>query len=469
MICLAKMRVFVLIFLGVMITAGCRGQASPPSEQAPKKGAATGPAAGTEHFSDSDVVVLVDSAHDTLGAARLALEAALRLPVDLPLPYPRVERHGDLFRVVLARGAFSALRALRQALAAAGHPVQVLAAGQAGNDDVLRLGIVCTDGDTVPLYAAPLSSPLKEVARLKHGQVVALKEEDDDPHPGDSDGDEEGSSEEAEKGFLPVLQPQVGLVRGPDVLLPADCTPRDEDNDDGNGRILGADGASGFGRLCLTTRFSGRVGNLQRADVVVVTPSYRHCLRFPSAGTFDGFDHSHNGTHFAIEVEGGALRLYAVPAAGVVKARGQWPGLSRPAFLGDDLVALSEEPSALSISVIEGLGRRDASDTSPLPTPKRIAHFGASQLPPLPDKVPIHRPGAPTLSNGRMHTSFLRGCRPEWEKRVRAAAHGSYVQCLLELEAEVGLHGEHLDWHCHLDNAENPLEEALTIQCPASE
>jgi hypothetical protein len=266
-------------------------------------------------------------------------------------------------------------------------------------------------------------------------------------------------------------------VRGPDVLLPADCTPRDEDNDDGNGRILGAPAPGEAGRLCLTTRFSGRIAHLSRADVLAVAPSYRRCAHFVGAGTFDGFDHSRSGSHFAVEIDettGPAtaaaplvgLRLYAVEENGGLKVRGQWPGLSRPAFLGDHLVALSEEPAALSVLVIDGAGTRPVSDGAPLPAPRRIATLAVADIPRLPDKIPVHRPGAPTLSNGRLHVSFLRGCRPDWTKRVRSAAGRSYVQCVLEIEVEVGLLGERLERRCKLDNVENVLEQPITIPCP---
>lgn len=250
--------------------------------------------AAPDQFAANAEVVLEGGAHDTLGAARLGLEAVLKLPTNLPLPYPRVERHADRFRVVLGRGPFAALKPLVQALAAAGHPVQMQAAGQAGGDDVIRLGIVCTEGESVPLYsaAAAKGSPPKEIAKLRHGQVVVLKEDEEEPRHGSHGDDEGGGGEVAERGFLTVLQPQAGLVRGPDVLLPADCTPRDEDNDDGNGRILGVSAPGEAGRLCLTTRFSGRVAHLSRADVLAVAPSYRRCAHFVGAGTFDGFDHS---------------------------------------------------------------------------------------------------------------------------------------------------------------------------------
>ena len=427
--------------------------------------------------------MLVDSAHDTLSAARLGLEAALRLPVDLPLPYPRVERHGDRFRVVLGRGPFSALRPFSASLTSAGHPVQFLPAGQAGGDDVIRMGIVCTEGGSVPLYALPLSTPPKEVARLQHGQVVVLKEDEDEPRHGSSDADEEGGNETAERGFVTVLMPQAGLIRGPDVLLPADCTPRDEDNDDGNGRILGQSGPSPFGRLCLTTRFAGRVHHLARADVLAVAPNYRRCLHFPSAGTFDGFDHSRNGSHFAVEVDemtGAArglsapakaapfvgLRLYAVDSKSAMLPRAEWPGLSRPAFLGDHLIALAEEAAAVSVWAIDGVSKRAAEDTTPLPAPRRIVSLAVLELPRLSDKVPAHRPAAPTISNGRLRVSFLRSCRPDWAKRVRVAAGRGYVQCVLEIEVEAGWNGEKLERRCKLDNAENPLEEPLTIPCP---
>lgn len=473
--------------LGLMLfsQAGCRQHdAAPGSGAQPAVAAPAAAAAALPTFPDAEQVVVVDGAHDTLGAARLGLEAALRLSTDLPLPYPRVERHGDRFRVVLGRGTYASLRPLVRALFAASHPVQVLAAGQAGGDDVIKLGIVCTEGETVPLYASPLTTPAKELARLKHGQVVVLKEDEEEPRHGDHDGDEQELSEVAERGYLTALQPQLGLVRGPDVLLPADCTPRDEDNDDGNGRILGA-GAAGsgeFGRLCLTTRFAGRSGHLAHADVLAVTPNYRRCLHFPGAGTFDGFDHSRSGSLFAVEVDESklahvgsgltsatpfvGLRLYAVPAQGPLQPRGQWPGLSRPAFLGDHLVAVAEEAGLVALFLLDGLGRRAAADTGALPAPRRIAALALADVPRLPEKVPVHRPAAPTLASGRVRASFLRSCRPDGVKRVRAAAGSGYVSCVLEIEAEVGLDGSRLERRCRLDNAETPLEEPLPTPCP---
>jgi hypothetical protein len=444
--------------------------AQPPAEVKSQEAAAPS-------FPDAEQVVLIDSVHDTLSAARLGLEAALRLPVKLPLPYPRVERHADRFRVLLARGPFSMLRPLHKALLTAGHAVQVLAAGQAGGDDVIRLGIVCTEGESVPLYAATPGAPGKEIARLSHGQVVVLKEDEEELR-GAHEGDDEPTSETAERGLLTVLQPQQGLVRGPDVLLPPDCTPRDEDNDDGNGRILGA--VSGIGRLCLTTRYSGRAGHLSQADVLAVSPNYRRCLHFPGAGTFDGFDHSRSGNHFAVEVDESlrnrpsadkaapliGLRLYAVDADGALQVRGQWPGLHRPAFLGDHLVALSEDAASLGVLMIPNVGRREAGDATPVPPPTRIASLAADAMPRLPDKAPVHRPAAPVLSGDRVRASFVRGCRPEWAKRVKQAAGPGYVLCTLEVEVEVGLHGEGLTRRCKLDNAENSLEEAISIPCP---
>ncbi len=454
----------------MLVGAGCRehghasGSAPAMSAQPPIKAAAV-----PMPFASGDQVVIINSSHDTLGAARKGLEAALQLPVDLPLPYPLVERHSDRFRVVLGRGAFSTLRPLAEALIAAGQAISVQAAGQAGGDDVIRLGIVCTDGESVSLYenVQPLREPLRQIARLQHGQVVVLKEDEDVPRlgPHQEEDSAEIGSEVAEHGFLSVLQPQAGLIRGPDVLLPADCTPRDEDNDDGNGRILYAGATGGIGRLCLTTRFAGRVSHLLHADVLAVAPNYRHCLHFPGSGTFDGFDQSRNGNHFAVEAQGG-LRLYAVGEHGALQLRGQWPELSRPAFLGDHLVAVSEQPSSLGVVILDGVNNREVKDTTPLVTPRRIVSLQVAQVAPLPEKLPVHRPAAPTLNGDRIHVSFLRACHADWAKRVRAAAKKSYIECVLEIEVEVGLDGQHLSRHCKLDNVENPLEEPLTTPCP---
>lgn len=448
-------------------------------------------------FAAEEAVVLVHSAHDTLGAARLALEEALRLPVDLPLPFPRVERHADRFRVVLARGPFAMLRGLWQGVASAYPRVQVLSAGQAGSDDIIRLAIVCSPAESVPLLAAPKDGglkPGKELMRLRSGQVLVLKEEDDGPGASDDeDGGEGGHSQTlGEQGYLTVLQPQLGVVHAPDVLLPADCTPRDEDNDDGNGRILtgttvGAPKPGQVGRLCLTTRFSGKQGRQTRADLLAVGPNYRRCLRFPGAGTFDGFDHARDGSHFAVEATDSkplptpgavaavpALRLYAVleasPGQSGVAVRGSFANLSRPAFLGDNLIAVSEDAAGVALWSIDGLGRRSATDTSPLPAPRRLLQLALAGLPPLPEKLQasVHRPAAPTLASDRVKASFLRSCPADLQKRVRALAGRHYVACLYELEVEVALDGTRAERRCRIDNADSPLEEPLSVPCPAS-
>jgi hypothetical protein len=449
-------------------------------------------------FGADEAVVLLHSAHDTLGAARLALEEALRLPVDLPLPFPRVEKHGDQFRVVLARGPFAMLQPLFASLS--GAAVKMLPAGQAGGDDIIRLAIVCSPGETVPLLQMPAGTaqtPGKEIARLRHGQVLALKEEDEGPAGGHDDegGDDDGHAPMlSDQGYLSVLQPQAGLVHAPDVLLPADCTPRDEDNDDGNGRILtgtsvGAPKPGQVGRLCLTTRFSGKQGRQTRADLLAVSPNYRRCLRFAGAGTFDGFDHSRDGSHFAVELvepkaapaaatagssasAGSALRVYALAESATGQSpltmRGQWPGLSRPAFLGDHLIAVSEEAAAVSVFAVDGLGKRAARDAAPLPAPRRVHTVSLPGLPPLPEKLQasVHRPAAPTLSGDRVKASFLRSCPADLQKRVKAQAGRSYVACLFELELEVGVDGSRAERRCHADNADSPLEEPLTVPCP---
>lgn len=494
----------------------CRGkEATPPPVPAL-------PAEPPAKFAAEEAVVLLHSAHDTISAARLALEEALRLPVDLPLPFPRVEKHGDQFRVVLARGPFAVLQPLIKALSAAPKPasvpvpIQVQAVGQAGSDDVIRLAIVCSQGDTVPLLAMPTGgtqTPGKEISALRHGQVLALKEEDEGPS---SAHDDEGGEDDGhaptlvEQGYLSVLQPQLGLVHAPDVLLPADCTPRDEDNDDGNGRILtgttvGAPKPGQVGRLCLTTRFAGKHGRQTRADLLAVSPNYRRCLRFAGAGTFDGFDHARDGSHFAVEIidarspatgsasiagtagasapvaaasgpaaaaGGPALRVYAVseaaPGQSGLSVRAQWPGLSRPAFLADHLIALGDDAAGVSLWSVDGLGKRSAQDKSPLPAPRRLALVSLPGLPPLSDKLQavVHRPAAPTLSGDRVKASFLRSCPVDLQKRVKSQAGRSYVACLFELEVEVAMDGSRVERRCHIDNAENPLEEPPSVPCP---
>lgn len=492
----------------VLMSLGCKQP--PASGPAPAPAAVPTRATGAEAASEpsqpaqpNQDAVLIGSQHDTLSAARQGLEAALKLPVDLPLPFPRVERHADQFRVVLGRGKAAALTALQGALRTAGYPAQVMPAGQAGGDDVIRLGIVCTDGTPAPVYQPPeqKGAPPRELARLQTGQVVVPKEEDEEPS-GSDEGAHGGSSREAETGYLTILQPRAGLLPSPTVLLPADCTPRDEDNDDGNGRLLQG------GRLCLTTRFSGKKGQVPHADLLAVTPNYRRCVRFPDAGTFDGFDHDSARTQFAVEAaivkgpapESGAgsaaggpkgtrppqlsgLHVYAVAPRGELTLRGQLPGLQRPAYLGDHLVAVVEPlpgggPAALAgtppgtlvpgLVVLDGLAKLGGEPGgAPLPAPRRIFGFAPGAFLPLLPKVAVYRPAAPTLQDGRVHASFQQACRPDGDKRVRAAAKGSYVQCVMEVDVEVGLDGSRPQQHCRLDNLQNNLEEPLPAPCPA--
>lgn len=171
-------------------------------------------------------------------------------------------------------------------------------------------------------------------------------------------------------------------------------------------------------------------------------------------------------------VAGAALRVYAVTEAAAgqsgLVARGQWPGLSRPAFLGDHLIAVSEESGGVAISVLDGLGKRAAGDASPLPALRRVLSVSLPGLPPLSEKLlaSVHRPAAPTLSGDRVKASFLRSCPADLQKRVKAQAGRSYVACLFELELEVGFDGSRVERRCHIDNADSPLEEPLTVACP---
>ena len=158
--------------------AGCVGgkDRSPSSGKGAPTVSAVVADAALPGFAPDEAVVLIHSAHDTLGAARLSLEAALRLPIDLPLPFPRIERHSDRFRVVLSRGPFAALSGLWGGVKAAYPAAELLPAGQAGGDDIIRMAIVCSPADSVPLYAAPkegVQKPGKELARLHTGQVLA--------------------------------------------------------------------------------------------------------------------------------------------------------------------------------------------------------------------------------------------------------------------------------------------------------
>jgi hypothetical protein len=500
------------IYVVAVLSLSCK-QPQTPAEAPDALGA---PSAGVGAAADpAQELVLIGSQHDTLSAAREGLEAALKLPVDLPLPFPRVERHADGFRVVLARGKAATLRGLQAALQAAGQRGSVMPAGQAGGDDIIRLGIVCTDGAPAPLYRSPLPKDgvLHEVGQLPTGQVVIPKEEDEAAGDGD-DGERHGSGHEpspaAESGYLTVLQPRAGLLLGPTVLLPADCTPRDEDNDDGNGRLLQG------GRLCLTTRFSGKQGQVPHADLLAVTPNYRRCVRFPEAGTFDGFDHDAARTQFAVEAllgtpEAGpaqavvagklarpqqltGLHIYAVSEHGKLLLRGQLPGLQRPAYLGDHLVAVAEPPpgspppnglGALpgsppgsppgnpldkqpGLVVLDGIAKLSENSGGPiaLPPPRRIFSFAPGTFTRLTPKLPLYRPAAPTLQDGRVRASFQESCRPDGEKRVRAAAKAGFVQCVMEVEVEVALDGTRPQQRCRLDNAQNNLDEPLPTPCP---
>ena len=65
-----------------------------------------------------------------------------------------------------------------------------------------------------------------------------------------------------------------------------------------------------------------------------------------------------------------------------------------------------------------------------------------------------------------MKVSFLRSCPPEMQKRVRTLVGRGYVGCLFELEVEVAMDGTRTERRCHIDNAENSLEEPLTVACP---
>lgn len=432
-------------------------------------------------------VVLSSGAYDTLGAARVALEEILKAPVDLPLPFPRVERHRDRFRTVLARGRFGELRALAQALQDKLDKLQVEPVSTGGGDDIIKLGILCTAGESVPVYAEPPEGQkgklvLREIGQLAHGRVVVLKEGEgeEDHHGGGEPGEPEaaaGSDERpTERGYVTILQPQVGLVYGPQLLVPSDCTPRDEDNDDGNGRLLGHGPEQPGGRLCLTTRFAGRRGPLAMADLLAVAPSYRRCTRFPGAGTFDGFDHSPNGSHFAVEVESG-LRVYAVLPRGELLLRGELPRLARPAYLGDNLVAVDEQGTAgepPGLYSLPKLARREAQDASPIGSgqsaPVRIFSLGPASTPR--PKAVVYRPAAPTLSDNKIRTSFQQGCRPDVEKRVQQAlpafvkAKRLPAQCVLEVEVTVGPDGGAATRRCRADSAPNALEEPLQVPCP---
>lgn len=489
----------------VLFSLACKQPAAPTSAQAPATPAATPPASGAATATaeapvdPAAEVIVVGSHHDTLSAARAGLEAALKQPVDLPLPYPRVERHADVFRVVLGRGRGAAMAPLITALRAAGQAPEVAPAGQAGGDDVIRLGIVCTDGTPAPMYAAPLAkdSARRELALIPSGQVVIPREDEESAEPDDEAGRGGGhaGSSGPDSGYLTVLQPRAGVLPSPLLLLPADCTPRDEDNDDGNGRLLSG------GRLCLTTRPSGRQGQVPHADLLAVTPNYRRCVRFPEAGTFDGFDHDPGRTQFAVEAAlptapptagtaapaaaakpgadkgprppaASGLLIYDVSPRGELTLRGQLPGLQRPAYLGDHLVAVSEPPPGSAadktpgLVAVDGLARPAAPGTA-LPAPRRIFSFAPGTYQRLLPKVPLYRPAAPTLQDGRVRASFQQACRPDGEKRVRAEAKAGFVQCLLEVEVEVGLDGARPQQRCRLDNAQNNLEEPLTTPCPS--
>jgi hypothetical protein len=436
-------RRMIRLALGLVVFGwlGCKKPPPPPPEpQLPKDGQ----------------VVLVLGEHDSLEGARKGLEAALRLRTDLPLPFPRVERRGDRYRVVLGRGKGPALQPVFRALRAEGAAVEGGAAGE-GGDDVVRLGIVCAEGPgkDAPLYAPELplgkgAQGAKEAARLPHGQVVVLGE--------DEGGGMDDESEEAAQGFVRVLAPRAGLVKGTDVLLPADCTPRDEDNDDGNGRLLAG------GRLCLTTRFQGKDGEVMRASLVAVAPSYRRCTRFPDAGTFDGFDQAPGGAQFAVE-SGQGLAIYDVSAAGELAQRLRLPGLSRPAYLGEGkgLVAAIEDEAGQGLALIDDAVLRSGQGA---PTPRRIFQLAGPRFAPA---VAMHRPAAPTfdVGKGRVRAAFRLACNKAEEGRVKAVARGDYEQCMMEVEVEVPLTGgeARAEMRCHLNNAPSPLDQPLSVPC----
>ncbi len=400
--------------------------------------------------ADAEVVVLSQGDLDSVQGARLALEAALRLPTALPLPYPRVEHHGDRFRVVLGRGKFGGLRPL---LATLGKEAQVVRAGEGGNDDVIRLGIICTEGGDVPLFdvALPAAGDPREIGRVGHGKVLVLKEEEDlSP---------EGGSEEVERGFVHVLAPRAGMVRSTDLLLPPDCTPRDEDNDDGNGRLLSG------GRLCLTTRFSGKDGEVNRATLIAVTPSYRRCTRFSDAGTFDSFDQDPTGTQFAVEDRAarGSLQVFDVGPDGKLLQRFRLPGLLRPAYLAQGLVATVEDGAGQGLVVIDnGHGALRGPVPAAPPVPARIFNLTGDRFQPA---APTYRPAAPTLREGKVVVSFQQGCQKAEQRRVRSVARKDFEQCLLEVEVEVGLDGKGAKRRCSLNNAPSSLEEPLGTPC----
>lgn len=477
----------VLLSVAALLWAGLAGGGcqKPAPVVAQADSGKPAPAAAQSLEANRDYV-LVLTQHETIGDASGGLMAALKLPVDLPLPYPRVERRGDRFRVVAGRGKGTELTAVEAALRKAGAAVTAEPHTAGGGDDVVRLGIVCTDGSPVPLYAAPLpkSGTPRELRRLPHGQVVVPTEDDDEP------GGEGEPGAAAERGFVKVLRPAIGLLHGPDALFPADCTPRDEDNDDGNGRLLAG------GRLCLTTRHSGDPGpgagqgaaqgatqtrsQIPRADLLAVSPSYRRCLRVPGAGTFDGFDHNQAGTQFAVEHElpknpaagapphAGSLRIYSVSERGEPVPRGEIPDLIRPAYLGSALVAVRDAgaSSAPELVALDDLGARAPSDASPLPAPRVLYAFPPQGFVRMVPKATLYRPAAPTLHDGRVHATFQLGCRPDADKRVRAAARRNYVQCLMEVNLEVGLDGSRPERRCRLDNVDNGLDEPLPTPCP---
>lgn len=428
----ARLRV---LGLAALLGAACKDKPAPPPPAAPQVQAPVVPR--------DQVIVVVLSEHDGVDAARQGLAAALRLKVPPPLPFPRVERHGDRFRVVLARGKGEALEPLVKELSAAGTVPKIIPQGEAGGDDVVRLAIVCTEGEAAPLLGG---SPPKELGRVAPGEVLL---------PGEDEGSD-GDSDEAERGLLKVLAPRPGLIHGPDVLMPADCTPRDEDNDDGNGRILSS------GRLCLTTRFSGRDGDVTRAALVAVSPGYRRCQRFPDAGTFDGFDQSAAGTQFAVEAKApsgaAGIAVYDVGPAGQLTPRFHVPGLARPAYLGDNLVAVADDGAAQAVAVIDAAALRAAT----APTPRRVFTLPGARFQP---EVPTHRPAAPTLQGGRVAVTFQQACQKPEEKRVRAAARGDFEQCVLEIDVEVGLDGKDPKRRCQLNNSPSGLDQPIATPC----
>jgi hypothetical protein len=195
-----------------------------------------------------------------------------------------------------------------------------------------------------------------------------------------------------------------------------------------------------------------------------VQPGYQRCTRFPDAGTFDGFDQSPAGTQFAVEerLEGGApgVSVYDVGERGQLTRRLHLPGLSRPAYLGDELVCAVDDAAGQGLVAI---AKGALSGSGPAPAPRRLLTLPGPRFQPA---VAVPRPAAPTLQGAVVTAAFHLACDKEKERRVRAVARRDFEQCQLEIEVAVGLDGKEVQRRCQINNAPSSLEQPISVPCP---